>query len=118
MQSLGKYEESAGKAWQQLMDFMKQEKLFSFGLECIGIGHEDPKVTEIEKLRYDDCMTIKKDIQAKGNVGVKTIAGGKYAIFKYKGPYTNLEQVYGYIFKNWLLLLNLNWKISPVTRSM
>lgn len=102
VQAVGKYEESAGEAWKQLIAFMKQEKLFSFGLESIGIGHDDPKVTETEKLRYDACMTIKKDIQAKGNVGVKTIAGGKYAIFKYKGPYTNLQQVYDYIFKNWL----------------
>jgi AraC family transcriptional regulator len=102
VQSIGKYAESAGQAWDQLCEFMKKEKLFGFGLETIGIGHDDPSVTESDKLRYDACMTVKKDISPTGNVGVKTIEGGKYAIFKYKGPYTNLEQVYNYIFKNWL----------------
>ncbi len=102
VQSIGKYAESAGQAWSDLCDFMKEEKLFGFGLETIGIGHDDPSVTESEKLRYDACMTVKKEVMPKGNVGVKIIEGGKYAIFKYKGPYTNLEQVYNYIFKNWL----------------
>lgn len=102
VQALGKYADSAGQAWDQLCEFMKQEKLFTFGLETIGIGHDDPGVTEGDKLRYDACMTVKKDVQPKGNVGVKVISGGKYAIFKYKGPYTNLEQIYNYIFKNWL----------------
>jgi len=113
VQVVGKYEESAGEAWKQLVDFMKQEKLFSFGIESIGIGHDDPSVTESDKLRYDACMTIKKDVQPKGNVGVKAIKGGKYAIFKYKGPYTNLEQVYDYIFKNWLPASNFELEDKP-----
>ncbi len=102
VQAIGKYAESAGEAWSDLCDFMKEEKLFGFGLETIGIGHDDPSVTESEKLRYDACMTVKKEVAPKGKVGVKTIEGGKYAIFKYKGPYNNLEQVYNFIFKNWL----------------
>lgn len=102
VQAIGKYADSAGQAWDQLCAFMKQEKLFGFGLETIGIGHDDPSVTETEKLRYDACMTVKKEVVPKGNVGVKSIEGGKYAVFKYKGPYTNLEQVYNFIFKNWL----------------
>ena len=102
VQAIGKYADSAGQAWDQLCEFMKQEKLFTFGLETIGIGHDDPSVSESEKLRYDACMTVKREVTPKGKVGVKVIEGGKYAIFKYKGPYTNLEQIYNYIFKNWL----------------
>jgi len=102
VQAVGKYAESAGQAWSDLCEFMKQEKLFGFGMETIGIGHDDPSVTESEKLRYDACMTVKSKVTPKGKVGVKVIEGGKYVIFKYKGPYTNLEQVYNYIFKNWL----------------
>ncbi|MBU1011884.1 MAG: AraC family transcriptional regulator [Bacteroidetes bacterium] len=113
VQAIGKYADSAGKAWDQLCEFMKQEKLFTFGLETIGIGHDDPSVTDSDKLRYDACMTIKKDVQPKGNIGVKVIAGGKYAIFKYKGPYTNLEQVYNYIFKNWLPASNYELEDKP-----
>ncbi len=113
VQAIGKYDDSAGKAWDQLCEFMKQEKLFGFGLETIGIGHDDPSVTESDKLRYDACMTVKKDVKPKANVGVKIIEGGKYAIFKYKGPYTNLEQVYNYIFKNWLPCSNYELDDKP-----
>ncbi len=102
VQAKGQYDKSAKKAWTELGEFMKAERLFSFSLECVGVSHGDPDVTESDKLRYDACMTVKKDVAPNGKVGVKVIEGGKYAIFKYKGPYTNLGQVYNYIFKNWL----------------
>ncbi len=102
VQAMGAYNESAAKAWEDLCKFMKEKDLFTFGIESIGISHDDPHVTEADKLRYDACFTTKKDIQPEGKVGVKTIAGGKYAVFKYKGPYTNLTHVYDYIFKTWL----------------
>ena len=102
VQARGAYNESAGKAWKELGEFMKQKNLFDFGVECLGIGHDDPHVTEAENLRYDACFTFKKEVEPEGNIGVKVIPGGKYAVFKYKGPYTNLIHVYDYIYRNWL----------------
>jgi AraC family transcriptional regulator len=103
IRSLGNYSgESTGQTWQRLLEFVKKKKLFSFGMECVGISHDDPNVTEEAKLRYDACVTIKKNIEPEGEVGVKTLAGGKYAIFKYQGPYSNLGHVYNYIYTNWL----------------
>ena len=103
IRSMGDYSgESTGQTWARLWDYIKLNKLFSFGMESIGISHDDPNVTETEKLRYDACVTVKKEVKSEGEVGVKTIAGGKYAIFKYKGSYSNLADVYNFIYRNWL----------------
>lgn len=88
--------------WQRLWQYVKDEKLYSAGIEHIGMYHDDPKVTEIDKLRTDICLTIKRPAKAKGEIGVKEIAGDKYAVFTYEGPYDNLGIVYDTIFTVWL----------------
>ncbi len=89
-------------AFGKLWSFVKEQKLYSAGIEHIGIYHDDPKVTEGNKLRSDVCLVVHKPIQPKGEIGVKEIPGGKYAVFTYQGPYTNLEIVYDTIFSKWL----------------
>nr|WP_321378673.1 AraC family transcriptional regulator [uncultured Bacteroides sp.] len=89
-------------AWGKLWAYVKENKLFSAGIEHISIYHDDPKVTNSEKLRTDVCLVLPKPAEPKGEIGVKEIAGGKYAVFSYQGPYTNLGIVYDTIFAQWL----------------
>jgi len=89
-------------AWGRLWAYVKENKLFSAGIEHISIYHDDPKVTTSEKLRTDVCLVLPKPAESKGEIGVKEIAGGKYAVFSYQGPYTNLGIVYDTIFAKWL----------------
>ena len=89
-------------AWSRLWAFVKEHKLFSAGIEHICIYHDDPKVTEVNKLRTDICLVIHKSVKAEGEIGVKEIPGGKYAVFHYQGSYDNLEAVYDTIYAKWL----------------
>ncbi len=86
----------------KLWNFVKEHKLFSAGIEHLGVYYDDPKVTEGNKLRSDVCLVIHKPVQPKGEVDVKEIPGGKYAVFSYQGPYNNLGIVYDTIFAEWL----------------
>lgn len=88
--------------WQRLWAYVKEEKLFSAGIEHICLYHDDPKVTECEKLRTDVCLVLQKPVEPKGEIGVKEFGGGKYAVFLYQGPYTNLGAVYDTIFSKWI----------------
>ncbi len=100
--SIGNYNQSAEKAWDTVCSFAKGKKLFGFKTEFIGISHDDPKVTEAEKLRYDACVVITKDVKPEGEIGVQEIPGGKFAVFTHKGPYEKLTNSYDYIFGKWL----------------
>jgi AraC family transcriptional regulator len=102
VRGIGNYNESAGIAWGKVCDFAGKNKLFGFKTEMIGVSHDDPKITEAEKLRYDACIVINKDVKPEGEVGVKEITGGKYAIFKHVGSYDTLNETYNAIYRVWL----------------
>lgn len=113
VQMRGRYTESASKAWERICEFAKEKKLFGFRTEFIGISHDDPKVTKAEKLRYDACLTITKDVQPEGDIGIQEIHEGKYAIFTHKGPYENLTNSYDYIFGKWIVDNQVELRSKP-----
>ncbi len=89
--------------WKKLWEQVKEQKLFTAGIEHIGLPYDDPKVTDEDKIRYDSCLIIHKDAKATGDIGVKTLKGGKFAVFLYQGSYEYFANVYDYIFNDWLL---------------
>ena len=98
----------------KLWNCIKEQKLFSAGIEHIGIYHNDPKVTESEKLQSDVCLVIHKPAQPQGEIGVKEISGGRYAVFSYQGPYSNLGVVYDTIFAKWLPSSGCELRNTPI----
>ncbi|MTK52423.1 AraC family transcriptional regulator [Paludibacter sp.] len=89
-------------AWTKLWGYVKSQKLFTAGIQHVCIYHDDPKVTEPDKLRTDICLVIHKQAKAEGEIGVKILQGGKFAVFHYQGAYANLGSVYDTIFGYWL----------------
>lgn len=96
------YNENIGLVWGKLVNFIKEHKLFSFNMEFFGISHDSPQVTEKDNCRYDGCITVRKPVKPIGEIGYKTIEGGKFAIFKYKGSYEKFDDVYMEIYSIWL----------------
>ena len=91
-----------GGTWMRLFQFIKEEKLPMGDMSPYCIYHDDPKVTETKNLRTDVCFTVPVAVQPKGEIGVKEIPRGKYLVFRYKGPYSNLGAVYDTIYGHWI----------------
>ncbi|GHV52387.1 AraC family transcriptional regulator [Bacteroidia bacterium] len=89
-------------AWGKLWQYVEENKLQPADFEHIAIYYDDPKVTEESKLRTDICLVLPQKAEPKGEIGVKVIEGGKYAIFLYTGSYERLNEVYDAIFAQWL----------------
>jgi AraC family transcriptional regulator len=114
VQTIGDYNSiGTSKAWEKVCAFAEKNKLFGWKTEFIGISHDDPDITETEKLRYDACITITKDIKPEGVIGVQQIEGGKYAVFLHKGPYEKLHETYDKIFAHWLPGSNFELRNTP-----
>jgi len=101
-------------AWKTLWSVVKSQNLFTAGIEHLGISYDDPKVTDPDKIRYDACLVVHKKAKAEGEVGLKTLRGGKFAMFHYTGSYQYLSQVYDYIFNEWLLNSDCELRDEPV----
>ncbi len=101
--SIGPYEgKGTNEAWEKVCQFAAQNSLFSRDTIFIGVSHDDPEITDADKLRYDACLTISGDIKPRGAVGVRNIPGGRYAVFMHEGPYTQFQETYNYIYSVWL----------------
>lgn len=103
IQLFGEYSNlNFGETWAKLWQYVKENKLFTAGIEHLCIYHNDPKITASENLRTDICLTIHKPVESKGEIGVKNTEGGKYAVFLYEGTYDHLGMVYDTIYGKWL----------------
>jgi AraC family transcriptional regulator len=102
----GDYKVSASEAFEVLMSFAYQQKIKYkknlLGKEAglFGIGHDDPNIVEADKLRYDACITYDdRSVKPIGEIGAKTIEGGKYVSYLHKGSYEELKEVYQELMK-------------------
>lgn len=101
-------------AWKKLWEQVKEQKLFTKGIQHFGLPHDDPKITDEDKIRYDACLIIHKDAKPTGDIGVKTLKSGKFAVFLYQGSYKYFAEVYDYIFNEWLLNNDFELRNEPV----
>ena len=110
----GAYQElDYGSAWEKLWAEVKTQKLFTKGIKHIGLPHDDPKVTDADKIRYDACLIIHKEAKPNGDVGVKELKGGKFAVFLYQGSYKYFADVYDYMFNEWLINIDYELRDAP-----
>ena len=91
-----------GPTFGRLAAWAGPRGVFGPQTQMLGIGHDDPKVTAADKLRYDCCVTVPDHIQPEGEVGVTILEGGPHAVVTHKGPYSQLGQAYDWLYGAWL----------------
>ncbi len=109
----GSYAKAAAAAWSSLMRFAYSHRIMDKDTKVIGISHDSPEITPEEKIRYDACITFKGNAKPEGEVGIQTIAGGRYAVFLHKGPYSSFDQTYDYIVGEWYPKSGVKFRDAP-----
>jgi AraC family transcriptional regulator len=70
-----------GSAYEKLFKWAGPRGLLSSpGFKCITYYHDDPKVTDPEKIRQSACLTIDRDIRTEGEIGKMVIPGERYFV--------------------------------------
>lgn len=84
-----------GKAYEKLFKWAGPRGLLQFP-ETKGLTyyHDDPKVTNIEKLRQSACITVKGDVKTEGEIGKMTILGGKYFVSHFEISAMEFQQAW------------------------
>ena len=95
----GMYESSVFQsAYQQMWEEVKKQGAYSAGIEHIGLYYNNPKITKDEQIKYDVCLRVCKHVEPAENIGVKELAGGRYAMFTYIGEYNKVGAAYDKIY--------------------
>jgi AraC family transcriptional regulator len=108
----GPYEETDA-AYERLMTWAGRRGLLKPPVVIFGVAYDDPTVTAPENLRYDAALVIPEDLKVDGEIGARTIQGGKYAVTTHCGPYETLGETYTRFCGEWLPLSGLEFLPSP-----
>lgn len=68
----------------------------------LGLYHDDPQTVAPEQLRSDACVEIAAEGDLPADLQRTHIPAGRYAVIEHRGPYSELEPAYHWLFGIWL----------------
>jgi len=89
-------------AWQKLCSYESVMKNAVMPPLCVGIGYDDPDITETDKIRYDACIKVNEHFVPENGVVKQKIMGGEFAVLTHKGSYEGLHDCYRWLYGEWL----------------
>lgn len=101
------------EAWEQLINFITDHKLMGWNPEFYSIYYDDPDIVGRDKCNSDLCFATNKNIEDYSIFKSNIIKGGKFAIFRYKGPYERLWELYYKIYGDWLFSTDNKLRNEP-----
>jgi AraC family transcriptional regulator len=97
---LGAYIEADVTAFDRLIVWAKERGIYTGCNLLMGVGHDDPNITPIDKVRFDACIEVPDPFTPEGEIGYQILPGGMVASTTYIGPYgPTMEQAYGMIWQ-------------------
>ena len=88
--------------WKRLHEWTRTRGLDTSDSIKLGIGHDDPDVTAVEKYRYDACVVVSPDFAGDKWVNVMDVPGGKVAISVFTGTAHEIEDAWSALYRTWL----------------
>jgi len=103
---LGSYQELAQVfrgLMNKLMNWAGARNLMKMGeTKVLAIYHDNPQITEEDKLRTSICLTVPKGTKGEGEIGNMSIPSGKYAIGHFELDLVEFPQAWAYLYGEWL----------------
>lgn len=70
--------------------------------KILSMCHDNPDITDEDKLRLSVCMSVPKDTPVDGKIGKMDLPGGRYAVAYFEIDNTQFESAWNHMFKDWL----------------
>ena len=91
-----------GNAFGRLSIWAAGHGLMDAGVRYFAIYYDDPAAKPASELTSDACLMIAEGVPVPKEYRVLHTPGGRCAMLVYKGPYSNLEKPYKWLFGEWL----------------
>jgi len=91
-----------GSTFERLMAMAGGQGLLGPWTRSLGVYYDDPASTPREALRADACLTLPDGKLPSGELQVRDIRGGRYAVTLHVGPYAELHFPYTWLYGTWL----------------
>jgi len=70
--------------------------------KMLSIYHDDPNITDEEKLRVSVCLTVPPDTEVDGEIGAMEIPGGQYAVASFELDPSQYGDAWTSVYGGWL----------------
>jgi AraC family transcriptional regulator len=70
--------------------------------QFINVYHDDPEITQKEKLRLSVCMTVPENTPVDGEIGKMTVLGGKYVVGHFEIGADEFQAAWNTLCGSWL----------------
>ncbi len=92
-----------GQLFQKLMTWAGPRGLLRFPeTQVLSVYHDDPDVTEQDKLRVSACITVPEGTPVDGEVGEMTIPGGKFAVATFELSADEYGEAWDTVYGKWM----------------
>ncbi|MDJ1158491.1 AraC family transcriptional regulator [Chelatococcus sp. SYSU_G07232] len=91
-----------GKTFDRICDWAQTRGLMGADTLSVGVFYDDPASVQAGALRSDAGVTVPESVRGDGDVGIVTLAAGRHAVLRYKGPYHELHSAYDWLYCEWL----------------
>lgn len=103
---IGPYKGNSGlfeSIWNRLFAWAGPRGLIGGeNFKSLVLYHDDPDVTEDDKLRISICITVPPDTKVDGEVGKMEVDGGSYAVGRFELDDTQFTEAWSWFYGQWL----------------
>ena len=68
----------------------------------LTLSHDNPETVAAERLRSDACVELCTHALRPPGIELGPVGGGRYAVYRLKGPYDGIAEAYRRLFSEWL----------------
>lgn len=84
-----------GHAYEKVFKWAMPRGLFTPNVsKSATVTHDDPSVTELDKIRQSACIIVEEDVKVDGEIGKLTIPGGLYAVGHFELGISDFEKAW------------------------
>ncbi|MGI5863666.1 MAG: AraC family transcriptional regulator [Myxococcales bacterium] len=91
-----------GRLFGQLCRWAGPRGLLGPGAKMLIVYHDNPDITDADKLRTSVCVTVPPDTKSEGEIGVMEIPGGQYAMAHFELDPSEYGAAWNWLMGTWL----------------
>lgn len=92
-----------GQAFDRILKWAAARDLLQFPkTQILGVYHDDPQITEEDKLRSSACITVPVGTKVDSEVGTMIVSGGKYVVGSFEIDQDQFTDAWNVIMRDWL----------------
>jgi len=89
--------------WGRLMRWAGPRKLLGRpDTQSLIVYHDNPEITDEDKLRVSVCVTVPADTEVDGEIGKMVVPGGEYAFARFELTTEQYGAAWQWVYGTWL----------------